>query len=279
MALLTSVGDEFAKKNKKMHIFSKNTALAMLRTIIIDDEAHQRLTIEKMVKAFCPNLIVVAQAGGVRSGVKAIRKHRPDLVLLDIKLDDGTGFDLLEELSPVDFKVIFITAYDHYAVRAFRFSALDYLLKPLDPEELVQAVAKTGTVLQKDFNTQLANMKHQLGSVETGRDKIIIRTFDSIHLVPLHEILYCESDHSCVIIHLINHTSITASASLKDYEEILAESGFFRVHKTYLVNVKYIRRFEKAEGGFVVLEGEIKIPVASRKRDELLEIFGQLLNT
>lgn len=261
-----------------MPIFSKNSRLAMLRTIIIDDEAHQRLTIEKMVKAFCPNLNIVAQAGSVKTGVEVIRKHRPDLVLLDIKLGDGTGFDLLETLSPVDFKVIFITAYDHYAVRAFRFSAVDYLLKPLDPEELVEAVEKTGSVLQKDFNTQLANIKHQLGSVETGQDKIIIRTFDSIHLVPLKEILYCESDHSCVIIYLINNTTITASASLKDYEELLAGSGFFRVHKTYLVNVKYMRRFDKAEGGFVVLEGEIKIPVASRKRDELLEIFAQLLH-
>jgi two-component system LytT family response regulator len=248
----------------------------MLRTIIIDDEDHQRLTIEKMVKRHCPDLALVAQADGVKSGMEAIKKHKPDLILLDIKMDDGTGFDLLERLQPIDFKVIFITAFDQYALKAFKFSALDYLLKPLDPDELVQAVDKARGIIQKDFLTQLENLREHLSMENKSNKKIIIKTFDNIHLVPVEEILFCESDSNYTTVHMRNNEKIIVSAYLKDYEEMLASSGFFRVHKSYLINLRLIRRFEKAEGGIVVLEGDIKIPVASRKREQLLEIFEKL---
>ncbi len=261
-----------------MSIFSKNSSLTMLRTIIIDDEDHQRLTIRKMVSRYCPNVKLVAQADGVQSGVEAIKKHKPDLVLLDIKMADGTGFDLLDRLHPIDFKVIFITAYDQYAIKAFRLSAIDYLLKPLDPDELVQSIEKAENVIQKDFNTQLNNLKEHLSVEDKTNKKIIIKTFDNIHLVPIKEILYCESDNSYTSFHLTTDQKIMVSSSLKDYDEMLADDGFFRVHKTYLINLRYIRRFEKAEGGTVVLDGEIKIPVASRKREQLLELFERISN-
>ena len=144
--------------SENMAIFNKKS-LNMLRTIIIDDEAHMRQTLEKMVRRFCPDLNIVATADGVKAGIDAIQKHNPDLVLLDIKLDDGTGFNILEELEPVDFKVIFVTAYDQYAIKAFKFSAIDYILKPVDPDELVEAVRKTENILQNDFNTQLDTLK------------------------------------------------------------------------------------------------------------------------
>ena len=248
----------------------------MLRTIIIDDEDHQRLTVEKMVSRYCPNVKLVAQANGVQSGVEAIKKHKSDLVLLDIKMDDGTGFDLLDRLHPIDFKVIFITAYDQYAIKAFRLSAIDYLLKPLDPDELVQAIEKAENVIQKDFNTQLNNLKEHLSVEDKINKKIIIKTYDNIHLVPIKEILYCESDSGYTSFHLTSDQKIMVSSSLKDYDKMLADDGFFRVHKTYLINLRYIRRFEKAEGGTVVLDGEIKIPVASRKREQLLELFERI---
>jgi two-component system LytT family response regulator len=248
----------------------------MLRTIIIDDEDHQRLTIEKMVKLHCRNVSIVNQSDSVQSGVDAIKKYKPDLVLLDIKMDDGTGFDLLDRLHPIDFKVIFITAYDQYAIKAFRLSAIDYLLKPLDPDELVQAVEKAENLIQKDFITQLDNLKEHLTSEDKTNKKIIIKTYDNIHLVPIKEILYCESDSGYTSFYLTSDQKIMVSSSLKDYEEMLADDGFFRVHKTYLINLRFIRRFEKAEGGSVVLNGEIKIPVASRKREHLLEMFERI---
>ena len=251
----------------------------MLRTIIIDDEAHQRLTIEKMVGLYCPDVEVVGQADGVRTGVNAIKKHKPDLILLDIKMDDGTGFDLLGQLHPIDFKIIFITAFDQYAVKAFKFSALDYLLKPLDPDELVQAVGKAMETVQTDFLKQLENLREHLSLENKSNKKIIIKTFDNIHLVPVEEILYCESDSSYTTINLISKVRIIASSYLKDYEEMLSENGFFRVHKSFLINLKMIRRFEKAEGGYVVLEGDVKIPVASRKREQLMEMFEKLTSS
>jgi two-component system, LytTR family, response regulator len=248
----------------------------MLRTIIIDDEEHQRQTIEGLVKLYCKNLRVVARCGSVAAGVKAIKKHRPDLVLLDIMMDDGTGFDLLDRLSPVDFKVIFITAYNQFAIKAIRFSALDYLLKPVDPDELVQAVAKAETHVQEEFNAQFSNLKENLNPDTKAGIKIILKTHDNIYLVPVNDILYCESDDNYTRFHLLNKQEIFVSTTLKEYEDMLADSGFLRVHKSYLVNLKYFWRFEKAEGGFVVLEGDVKIPVASRKREELLEMLDRL---
>ncbi|RLD54055.1 MAG: DNA-binding response regulator, partial [Bacteroidetes bacterium] len=151
-------------------------------------------------------------------------------------------------------------------------------LKPLDPDELVQSIEKAENVIQKDFNTQLNNLKEHLSVEDKTNKKIIIKTFDNIHLVPIKEILYCESDNSYTSFHLTTDQKIMVSSSLKDYDEMLADDGFFRVHKTYLINLRYIRRFEKAEGGTVVLDGEIKIPVASRKREQLLELFERISN-
>lgn len=251
----------------------------MLRTIIIDDEAHMRQTLEKLVSLYCDNIKVMASADGVKSGIEAIRKYHPDLVLLDIKMNDGTGFDLLKQIEPVDFKVIFITAFDQFAIKAFKFSAIDYLLKPVDPDELKEAVGKAEILMQKDFNTQLENLEETMRSGDNADRKIILRTFDNIHLVKVHDISYCESDGSYTVVHLMNRKEIVVSTILKEYDELLKDAGFYRVHKSYLVNIRYISRFDKNDGGYVVLEDESKVPVASRKKEELLEMFERLANT
>jgi len=221
---------------------------------------------------------VVAKADSVQSGLQVIRKHKPDLVLLDIQLDDGTGFDILYQLHPIDFKVIFITAFDQYAVKAFRFSALDYLLKPIDPDELCRAAQRASDLIQNDVNLQLANLHKFMKRDDKTQARIIIKTHDNIYLVPVSDILFCQSDDNYTRLHLTDQKQIMVSATLKEYDDILSESGFFRVHKSYLINLKHIIRFERGDGGFLVLLGEIKIPVASRKRDELLEILDRLSN-
>ncbi|MEZ5195601.1 MAG: LytTR family DNA-binding domain-containing protein [Bacteroidales bacterium] len=259
-----------------MSIFRKKSDLNMLRTIIIDDEAHMRQTLEKMVSRFCPNLKLVGMADGVKSGVEAIQKYHPELVLLDIKMNDGTGFDLLKKLESVDFKVIFITAYDQYAVKAFKFSAIDYLLKPVDPDELSEAAKKAENILQKDFNTQLETLEENMRMDDRANKRIILKTFDNIHLVKIRNINYCESEGSYSAIHLLDGKKIMVSNTLKEYDELLKDAGFYRVHKSYLINMRHIERFEKADGGNVVLENECKIPVASRKREELMEMFDRL---
>jgi len=248
----------------------------MLRTIIIDDEHRVRKSLEKLVTRNCPNVRLIAEADGVQSGVKAIKRYHPDLVLLDIKMDDGTGFDMLKQLEPVDFKVIFITAYDQFAIKAFRFSALDYLLKPVDPDDLAKAVGKAEKLVMHDLNQQLGTLEDNLQSQDKSKKKIILKTFDNIHLVKLTDIVYCESQDNYTNFHLMNEKKILVSNTLKEYDEMLSEYGFFRAHKSYLINLIHIDRFEKAEGGSIVLINEIKLPVASRKKDQLLEMIYRI---
>ncbi|MCX6233138.1 MAG: LytTR family DNA-binding domain-containing protein [Bacteroidetes bacterium] len=260
----------------KSHTFVKDTGLDMLRTIIIDDEALVRDTLSKLLHACCPNVKIIGLADGVESGIATIRKHHPDLVLLDIKMDDGTGFDLLKAMEPVNFKVIFITAYEQFAVKAFKFSALDYLLKPIDPEELTEAVNRAEQVRQQEFHTQLNTLEENLASQSNKNRKIILKTSDNIYLIRVQDISYIESDGSYAFVYLHNGNRILVSRNLKEFEELLIDHGFYRVHKSFLINLTHIARFEKGEGGYLILDNESKVPVASRKREELLEMFSRL---
>jgi len=248
----------------------------VLRTIIIDDEAHVRESLADMLKRHCPNAKVVAQAEGVKSGLRAIQTHHPDLVLLDIKMKDGTGFDLLEQIENIDFKIIFITAYDQYAIKAFKFSALDYLLKPVESVDLKEAIDKADKISQQEVNTQLTTLANNLQTDDQSKKKIILKTFDNIHLVKVRDIVYVESDGRYSTIYLESAENVIVSNTLKHYHEMLGDFGFYRVHKSYLINLEHIRRFEKAEGGYVILEGDAKVPVASRKREELLELLERI---
>lgn len=259
-----------------MIIFKKKFNNKMLRTIIIDDEEHIIQSLEKLASQYCPNIKIVARADGVKTGVNIIKKHRPDLVLLDIKMEDGTGFDLLKQLEPLDFKVIFITAYDQYAVKAFKFSAMDYLLKPVDPVEMIHAVDKTEKLKMNELNTQLDTLADNIQTDDRSKKKIILRTFDHIHLVRTGDILYCESDANYTSFHLLNGTKITVSITLKEYDEMLSEYGFFRAHQSFLINLVHIERFDKSGGGYIVLTNENKVPVASRKKEQLLELIERI---
>lgn len=260
----------------KMAIFRSIFKARLLRTIIIDDEVLMRRTLEKLVEEHCANVKLVAQAGSVKEGVDTIKNQHPDLVLLDIKMNDGTGFDLLKQLEPIDFKVIFITAFDEFAIKAIKFSALDYLLKPVEPEELVNAINKAEKLVVKELNTQLNVLADNMQSPDLINKKIILKTFDNIHLVKVYDVIYCESDDNYTQFHLLDGNKILVSNTLKAYDEMLNEFGFFRVHKSYLINLSHIIRFEKAEGGSIVLTGNNVVPVASRKREQLLDLLNKI---
>lgn len=260
----------------KMAIFRNLFKARLIRTIIIDDEMLMRQTLEKLLREHCSNARLVAQAGSVKEGVDTVRKHHPDLILLDIKMKDGTGFDLLKQLEPVDFKVIFITAYDEYAIKAIKFSALDYLLKPVEPKDLVEAINKAEKLVLKEMNAQLSVLADNLQSPNIPAKKIILKTFDSVHLVKIFDIIYCESADNYTYFHLQNNNKVLVSNTLKEYDELLGEYGFLRVHKSYLINLAHIIRFEKAEGGSIVLTDDHVVPVASRKREQLLEMLDRI---
>jgi two-component system, LytTR family, response regulator len=235
-----------------------------------------RDTLIKLLEMHCPDVLVVGQASGVVTGAAAINEFHPDLVFLDIQMKDGTGFDLLYNLPSIDFKVIFVTAYDKYALQAFRCSAVDYLLKPVNPELLTDAVKRAGQMIQEHFNLQMRALEENLKSVNNQHKKIIIKTTENIHLLDMKSIISCESENSYTTIHTAGGDKILVSKTLKDYEDMLADCGFYRVHKSYLINLLQIKRFERQDGGYIVMSNDLKIPVASRKRDELLQLFEKL---
>ncbi len=256
--------------------FVQNHKKSVLRTIIIDDEKHIRESMAEMLRMHCKNVKLVATSPGVKSGLEAINKHHPDLVLLDIKMKDGTGFDLLEQIDNISFKVIFITAYDQYAIKAFKFSALDYLLKPVNSDELKEAVDKAEELSQQEINTKLNTLTGNRHTDDQLKKKIILKTFDNIYLVKVCEIIYAESDNRYSTIYLASGEKVVVSNVLKHYQEMLEEYGFYRVHKSFLINLEHIHRFEKADGGFVILSQGARVPVASRKREELLQLFDKI---
>jgi len=248
----------------------------MLHTLIIDDEDHMRDSLTKLLQRHCPQVVVAGEANSVATGLKTIQNLHPDLVLLDIQMTDGTGFDLLNSLPVIDFKIIFITAFDQYALQAFRFSAVDYLLKPVNPELLAEAVERAGQLVQEYHNLQMQALQENLKNVERQNKKIILKTTENIYLLDLNNIISCESDNNYTCIYTADGDKILVSKTLKDYDDMLAGCGFYRVHKSYLINLAHIKRFEKQEGGYVVLTNDLKVPVASRKRDEMLELLERM---
>jgi two-component system LytT family response regulator len=248
----------------------------MVRIILIDDEDHIRDSLAKLLNRHCPQVTVAGTAFSVASGIKAIQELHPDLVLLDIQMNDGTGFDLLQSFSPVEFKVIFITAYDQYALQAFRFSAVDYLLKPVNPVHLVAAIDRASQLIRDHFNMQMNALYENLKSVARQDKKIILKTTEQIHLLDLKSIISCESDSCYTTVHTMEGEHIMVAKTLKEYEEMLTGCGFYRVHKSFLINLAHIKRFDKQDGGYIVLTNDLKIPVASRKREEMMELLERM---
>jgi two-component system, LytTR family, response regulator len=248
----------------------------MLRTLIIDDEDHVRDTLRKLLQVYCPQTEVIGEAGSIASARKLISDLNPDLVLLDIQLSDGMSFDLLHSFPSIRFNVIFITAFDKYAIRAFRFSAVDYLLKPVNPEELAEAVKRAGDLGMYQANLHIRALEENLKAVVGRNQKLILKTNERIHLVDLDQVIHCESDDNYTIFNTIKGERILVSRTLKEYEEMLTDCKFYRVHKSHLINLAHVKYFEKQDGGFVVMSDNTRIPVASRKRDELLMVFEKM---
>ncbi|MBI5217415.1 MAG: response regulator transcription factor [Bacteroidia bacterium] len=249
----------------------------MITAIIIDDETKARETIMQMISLYCKNVTVVSQADGVNSAFEAINLYKPDLVFLDIELSDGTGFDLLKRFNQIDFKIIFITVYDEYAIKVFKFSAVDYILKPIGPDDLVAAVDKAEKLYEKEnINQTLSALISNLGQKQPELKKIILKTSENIHMVDLQDIVRCESEQNYTKFFFSDGKKILVSRTLKEYDELLCEFGFFRVHQTHLVNIKFIDHYVKGDGGYLIMKDKSQIPVSYRKKDQLLNLFNKL---
>ena len=249
----------------------------MLRAIVIDDiDAIRKKNIE-IIKSHCPNIAIIGQANSVESGVTLIRQIVPDIVFLDVEMPDGTGFDLLQKLKPINFKVIFITGYEDFAIRAFRFSAVDYLLKPVDPADLVEAVNKAEEALNKDvlelkLNTLFSNLERP-----KNLQKLVLKTAEKIYSVNIQDIVNCESDKNYTTFYFINAPKLVVSTTLKEYETLLKPFNFFRAHQSHLINMLYFDHFIKTDGGnTIVMKNKNKVPLAIRKKEEFLALIDTL---
>ncbi len=247
----------------------------MIRTIIIDDEENVRNTTRKILSELRQDIEIAGEAGDVNSGIKLIKNSKFDLLLLDIKLPDGTGFDILEKLSKIDFKIIFITAFEEFAIKAFKFSAVDYILKPLSAFDLINSIDKVIHLLQAEYSLKLNTLISNNHSNNNNEKRLVLKSIDKIHVIKIKEIYRCESDQSYCHFYLADSTKLTISKPLKEYDDLLKEYDFFRVHKSHMVNMAYIKRFERTEGGYVIMDDDSRIPVSFRKRDELISVLGK----
>ncbi|MFB6343542.1 LytR/AlgR family response regulator transcription factor [Saccharicrinis sp. FJH62] len=245
----------------------------MMRIVIIDDEPKARETIRNILALSTANLMVVGEAGDVESARQLIESKKPDLVLLDINLPDGSGFDILKHFDAIDFKIVFITAHEEYAVKAFKYSALDYILKPVTASDLLDAVKKAeDTINKEDHSLKLNALLHNLDKLK----KIVLKTAESIHIVNVPQIIRCEADVNYTIFHLSGRQKLIVSKPLKEYDELLSYAGFFRPHQSHLVNMEHILRYDKNDGGYLVMDDHSEVPVATRKRDDLFRLFEMM---
>jgi len=245
----------------------------MIAVVIIDDEQGARETIRNILEMSSLEINILGEAGNVEQAHHLILEKDPELVLLDINLPDGSGFDLLKRFERINFKVIFITAHEEYAIRAFRYSAADYIMKPLKAGELINAVERVAEVIEKDhmalkLNTLLQNLDKL--------KKLVLKTAESIHIIHVNTIIRCEADVNYTHFFLEGGKHLIVSKPLKDYAELLEGAGFFRAHQSHLINLEHLLRYEKSDGGYIVMDDESNVPVSTRKREALFSIFEQL---
>jgi len=246
----------------------------MIRTILIEDEKQQREYIAALLHDHFPLVDLVGEADGVHSGLCMLRDISPDLVLLDVRLKDGTSFDILRSLKNITFRTIFITAYEEYALQAIKFKPSGFLLKPVSLEDLREAISQASSQIIKDLNQQIVELHANLMAVKKKR--IILRTSEKLHLVPVHTIMRCEANRNYSSFYLRNGKKITVCAPMKDYESLLVEQGFFRIHKSHIVNLSFIDTYVRSDGGHVLLSEGTRLPVADRKKAMLLDKFKNI---
>ncbi|WPP50758.1 LytR/AlgR family response regulator transcription factor [Catalinimonas niigatensis] len=240
----------------------------MLSTIIVEDELHSREALKNLISEYCPEVSVQAVAASVKEGVELVNMLKPDLLLLDIALNQGTGFDLLKLVQKRTFDVIFTTAYEHYALRAIKFSAIDYLLKPIDLEELQISIRKVLAKQQtSSYNQQIDTLLCNLQNHNYRQHTITLTTSEGLLFVPVHEIIRLEAMGSYTQFHLINTKKILVSKHLKEYELLLRDADFYRIHQSHLINLNEVAKYVKSEGGYVVLKDQTRIKVSNSRKE------------
>ena len=248
-----------------------------MHVVIVDDEAAVRKTIARFLEKDFPEITVAATAGSVEEARRAVEKHRPGLLFLDVELPDGTGFDLLKQMPGDDLRVIFITGHQEYALAAIKVSAVDYILKPVDPDEFRQAVEKALRVI--DGRTEKLKLETLAENLNSRKElkRIILPTADDLHVVEVKNIIRAEADSNYTTFRLSSGKRIMVSKTIKEYDELLSGSGMVRVHQSHLVNLAYVDKFVKRDGGYLVLKDGTSVPVSQSLRKKVLEEIKRFL--
>jgi two-component system, LytTR family, response regulator len=246
----------------------------MIKAIIIDDEMHCRKTLALLLKEYCPEVQLLEQCSDAEEALKAIENLKPDLIFLDIEMPRMNGFEMLEQFEEIPFAVIFTTSYDQYAMKAFRFYALDYLLKPIVSKELIAAIHKLKTQKQLPTAEQFQMLLNKVNSREEIFPKIPVPTSDGFELIPVEQILFCEAKDNYTFLNLNNKKKIIACRMLKEVEEQLTDFPFFvRVHNSYIVNIKEVKKYVRGEGGYVIMSDDTSVNVSRSRKEVLLKCF------
>jgi two-component system LytT family response regulator len=246
----------------------------MIKTILIDDELHCLETLSILLKDYCPEVQVIEQCCSAKKGLDAIEINNPELVFLDIEMPVMNGFEMLEKFNEIPFAIIFTTSYDQYAVKALHFSALDYLLKPVDPKELIYAVNKVKEQRQLPMHEQFQILLSKIHDNDHHFNKIAVPTSEGFELIPVDQIIYCEANDNYTHLFLKNKTKIIACRTLKEMEELFEEFPFFvRVHHSYLVNLNEVVKYFRGEGGHLVMSDGQTVNVSRSRKEELLKFF------
>jgi two-component system LytT family response regulator len=242
-----------------------------LKAILIDDEPYSCEVLAAMLEADCPQVQIAAICKNGEEGLVAIGKHSPDVVFLDVEMPKLNGFEMLEQLGQIDFHIIFTTSYDQYALKAIRFSALDYLLKPVDREELKKAVKKVEQRQHLPLPVQLELLMQKIKQPACRVSKIALPTMEGLQLIPIDSIVSCESDNNYTHLVLKNSKKLLVTRSLKEIEEALEQHSFLRVHRSFLINLNEIEKYVKGEGGYVVMSNGSSIDVSKARKELLMQ--------
>ena len=247
----------------------------MIKALIISGEKQTIEKVNDLVKACCPDIHIESTAMDLKSGVLAINSAQPDLLVLDTSLADGSGFDLLNHFDNPDFKVLFISEYMEYAIKAIDYNAVAYLMKPLAEQKFTMAVNKAKDRIEREERRQMDQFEHTLEEIRSS-ENIILRTNEQIHSVKPADVIRLEADGNYSTFFMADGRKVVVSKPTSEFEDLLVKNGFFRIHKSHLINVRRISYFEKAEGGSVVMTDGSSVPVASRKREAVIELLEKL---
>jgi two-component system LytT family response regulator len=246
----------------------------MIKVLIIDDEKSSRDTLRGFVENYCPDIQIIGEAGSAEQGIEQIKKLQPDLIFLDIELPLGSGFDLLEACKQANFEVIFTTAHDQYALQAIKVCALDYLLKPISAMDLTAAVAKINERSHAGTSQpQIGAFVENISNINKQLSNIVLPTLDGFIVVKINDIIRCEADKNYTFFIFTNKEKILVSRTLKEYDELLHDMDFIRVHQSHLINASHVQRYIKGSGGYVKMSDDSIIEVSRRKKELLMERF------